>query len=519
MNIKELGKIKGQQAVDFINLLNHTKGIWHGVPFDLIPWQDEIIRDVFGTLKIDGYRKYNTVYIEATKKSGKSELAAAVALKLLIADGEWAAEVYGCASDRSQASFVFDVAVDMVDQNEDLRKAVRPILSKKRLVYLPTKSFYQVCSSEAYTKHGLNVHGVIFDELHAQPNRALYDVMSKGSGDARMQPLFFYITTAGDDPDRTSIGWEVHQKAIGVLNGTMKIPNFYAKIFGVPEEADWTDEKEWIKANPSIGHHLRIETFRSAFNEAVINKADERSFRQLRLNQWVKTKVSKWVNLSVWDENKCEIDYEYLKGRKCYGGLDLSSKIDLTAFALVFPPDEPSGMYVILVYFWIPEDMMAKRIRNDHVPYDDWVKEGWIESTPGAVIDYRFIEKKILDLRDEYEIAMIGFDPWNAQQTATNLNDEGFEMVEIRQGYKSMSPPMKELEALLYSKQINHGKNPVMRWNFGNLEVKQDENDNVRPIKGKAKERIDGIVAMIDAMSLVINTQESIYETRGVMGV
>ncbi len=528
MDIKKMGKQKAQHAVDFINCLKHTKGIWHGVDFSLLPWQEEIIRDVFGTLKPDGFRRYNTAYVEIPKKNGKSELAAAVALYLLCADGEWAAEVYGCASDRGQASIVFDVAVDMVDQNADLRKVVKPILSVKRLVYLPQKSFYQVCSAEAYTKHGLNVHGVVFDELHAQPNRELHDVMTKGSGDARMQPLYFEITTAGDDPDRTSIGWEMHQKAYDILHKIKIIPNFYAKIFGIDEDADWTSENNWIKVNPSLGHNLRIDTLRDAFVEAQQSEADERSFRQLRLNQWVKTKSAKWVRLDIWDKNAGLVIPEDLYGRKCYGGLDLSSKMDLTAFVLIFPPDEEEDetpeekekrKYIVLPYFWIPEDGLAERVKKDYVPYDKWLRERLIFSTPGNAIDYRFIQKTVIDLKDKFDILEIGFDPWNAQQTATELMDEGLNMVEVRQGYKSMSPPMKDLEALLHAKRLNHGNHPILRWNFGNLEVKLDENDNIRPIKGRASDRIDGIVAMINAMSRVINAEDptSVYEERGVI--
>lgn len=209
------------RAVAFISALKHTKGEWHGKNFELLPWQEKVVRDVFGTVKENGYRQYNTAYIEIPKKQGKSELAAAVALYLLAGDGEWGAEVYGCAADRQQASIVFDVACQMVEQCPALKKRIKPVLSQKRLVYTPLNSFYQVLSAESYTKHGLNVHGVVFDELHAQPNRLLYDVMTHGSGDARKQPLFFLITTAGTD--RNSICWEVHQKAEDILAGRKTI--------------------------------------------------------------------------------------------------------------------------------------------------------------------------------------------------------------------------------------------------------------------------------------------------------
>ena len=323
---------KAERAVKFINNLKHTKGVWHGVPFDLLPWQDKIIRDIFGTVKEDGYRKYNTAYVEIPKKNGKSELAAAIALYLTCGDGEWGAEVYGCAADRQQASIVFDVAVDMVDQCPALKKRIKPILSQKRLVYMPTASFYQVLSAEAFTKHGLNVHGVIFDELHAQPNRQLYDVMTKGSGDARKQPLFFLITTAGTD--RHSICWEVHQKADDILRGKKHDPTFYPVIYGIEDDDDWTDEANWYKANPSLDHTIDIEKVRAAYISAKENPAEENIFRQLRLNQWVKQSV-RWMPMHLWDRCSFEVNPEKLKGRECYGGLDLSSSIDITAFVLV----------------------------------------------------------------------------------------------------------------------------------------------------------------------------------------
>jgi phage terminase large subunit-like protein len=382
-------------VVTFINNLKHTKGVWRGVPFDLLPWQDKIVRDIFGTVKEDGYRQYNTAYVEIPKKNGKSELAAAIALYLTCGDGEWGAEVYGCAADRQQASIVFDVAVEMVDQCPALRKRIKPILSQKRLVYMPTASFYQVLSAEAYTKHGLNVHGVIFDELHAQPNRELFDVMTMGSGDARKQPLFFLITTAGTD--RHSICYEVHQKANDILRGKRVDPTFYPAIYGIAEDDDWTDEKVWYKANPSLDHTIEIEKVRAAFQSAKENPAEENLFRQLRLNQWVKQSI-RWMPMHHWDACSFDVDLEKLKGRECYGGLDLSSSIDITAFVLVFPPIPEDDKYYVLPFFWIPEENMQQRVRRDRVPYDIWAREGHLKTTEGNVIHYGFIEKFIEEL-------------------------------------------------------------------------------------------------------------------------
>ena len=366
------------RAVAFINALKHTKGEWHGQPFNLLPWQETIIRDVFGTVKENGYRQYNTAYIEIPKKQGKSELAAAVALYLLAGDGEWGAEVYGCAADRQQASIVFDVACQMVEQCPALKKRIKPVLSQKRLVYTPLNSFYQVLSAESFTKHGLNVHGVVFDELHAQPDRRLYDVMTHGSGDARKQPLFFLITTAGTD--RNSICWEIHSKAKDILEGRKFDPTFYPVVYGINDDDDWADEANWYKANPSLDVTVDVEKLRAAYNSAKDNPAEENLFRQLRLNQWVKQSV-RWMPMDAWDKCDAPVDPDALRGRECYAGLDLSSSTDITAFVLVFPPDDPEGRYTILPYFWVPEDTLELRVRRDHVPYDVWKKQGSILTT------------------------------------------------------------------------------------------------------------------------------------------
>ncbi|KGM99573.1 terminase large subunit [Clostridium botulinum] len=506
--------VKAQRAVKFINNLKHTKGVWHGVPFDLLPWQDKIIRDVFGTVKDNGYRQYNTAYVEIPKKNGKSEIAAAIALYLTCADSEWGAEVYGCAADRQQASIVFDVAVDMVDQCPALKKRIKPIISQKRLVYTPLGSFYQVLSSEAFSKHGLNVHGVIFDELHAQPNRELYDVMTKGSGDARTQPLFFLITTAGTD--RNSICYEVHQKADDILRGKKIDPTFYPVIYGIKDEDDWGLEENWYKANPSLGHTIPIEKVRDAFNSAKENPAEENIFRQLRLNQWVKQSV-RWMPMDIWEKCSFAVDIDKLKGRECYGGLDLSSTNDITAFVLIFPPTADDDKYYVIPFFWIPEENLKLRVRRDHVPYDVWEKQGFLKTTEGNVIHYGFIESFIEDLGKKYNIKQIAFDRWGAVQMVQNLEGLGFTVVPFGQGYKDMSPPTKELMKVTLEKKIAHGGHPVLSWMMDNVYVRTDPAGNIKPDKEKSTEKIDGVVALIMALDRAVRKEmkENIYEKRG----
>jgi Phage terminase-like protein, large subunit len=505
-------------AVSFINCLKHTKGQWHGQPFELIDWQEQIIRDVFGILKPNQARQFNTAYIEIAKKQGKSELAAAVALLLTCGDYEHGGEIYGCASDRQQASIVFDVAVDMVDQCPALKSRIKPILSQKRLVYKPLGSFYQVLSAEAYTKHGLNVHGVVFDELHAQPNRNLYDVMLHGSGDARKQPLYFLITTAGTD--RHSICWEVHQKAEDILAGRKIDPTFYPVIYGAGENEDWTDPKVWQKANPSMGITVDIEKIQVACENAKENPAEENLFRQLRLNQWVKQSI-RWMPMEKWDKCSLSIDPDELLGRECYGGLDLSSSIDITAFVLVFPPKYDDEKYIIMPFFWIPEENIEQRVRRDHVPYDVWEKQNHMQTTEGNVVHYGFIESFIDELGTKYNIREIAFDRWGAVQMVQNLEGLGFTVVPFGQGFKDMSPPTKELMKLTLEEKIAHGGHPVLRGMMDNIFVRTDPAGNIKPDKEKSTERIDGAVATIMALDRAIrcggNIGGSVYDERGIL--
>lgn len=449
---------------------------------------------------------------------GKSELAAAIALLLTCGDGEQRAEVYGCASDRQQASIVFDVAADMVRMCPALNKRCKILASQKRLVYLPTNSFYQVLSAEAYSKHGFNIHGVIFDELHSQPNRKLHDVMTKGSGDARMQPLFFQITTAGTDTN--SICYEVHQKAKDILEGRKVDPTFYPVIYGADPDDDWTDPKVWKKVNPSLGITVPIEKVQDACESAKQNPAEENAFRQLRLCQWVKQSI-RWMPMDKWDACAFPVIPEDLEGRICYGGLDLSSTTDITAFVLVFPPLEEEEPYQILPYFWIPEDSLDLRVKRDHVPYDIWKKQGFLETTEGNVIHYGFIEKFIEQLGEKYNIKEIAFDRWGAVQMVQNLEGMGFTVVPFGQGFKDMSPPTKELMKLVLEKRIAHGGHPVLRWMMDNIFIRTDPAGNIKADKEKSTEKIDGVIATIMGLDRAIRcgniSTESVYDSRGLL--
>ena len=504
------------RAVTFIENLPHTKGIWAGKKFELMAWQEQIVRDVFGIVKPNGYRQFTTAYIEIPKKNGKSELAAAVALYLLCADNEQRAEVYGCAADRSQASIVFDVAVDMVEMTPALQRRIKISKSTKRLTYLPTNSFYQVLSAEAFTKHGLNVHGVVFDELHAQPDRRLFDVMTKGSGDARQQPLYFLITTAGNDVN--SICYEQHLKALDLIDKKKKDPTWYPVIYGAPMDADWTDPKVWKKSNPSLGETIKIDKVRDACESAKQNPGEENAFRQLRLNQWVKQAV-RWMPMEYWDACAWKVDESELEGRVCYGGLDLSQTTDITAFVLCFPPLDEEDKYIFLPFFWIPEENIQRRVLRDHVPYDIWEKQGYLMTTEGNVVHYGFIEQFIHSLGERFNIRDIAYDRWGAVQMVQNLEEDGFTVVPFGQGFKDMSPPTKELFKLTMEQKIAHGGHPILRWMVDNIYITQDPAGNIKADKKKSTEKIDGAVAAIMALDRAIrcgnDNSASVYDERG----
>ncbi|MEH2954300.1 terminase TerL endonuclease subunit [Candidatus Merdisoma sp. JLR.KK011] len=511
-------KAKADRAVKFIENLCHTKGKWAGKRFWLLPWQEQLIRDIFGIVKPDGYRQLRTAFVEICKKVGKSELAAAVALYLLYADNEPSAEVYGAAADRQQASIVFDVARQMVEMSPALLKRSKLMTATKRIVNYGNSGYYQVLSAEVGGKHGFSVSGLVFDEIHTQPNRQLYDVLTKGSSDARQNPLHFIITTAGTD--RHSIAYELHTKAVDILEGRRVDPTFYPVVYGLKDDEDWEDEANWYKVNPSLGYTVDIERLRDAYREAKQNPADEVTFKWLRLNMWVSSTVA-WIPDAIFMKGNEEIDLAALEGRDCYGGLDLSSTGDITALVLMFPPRDEDEKYILLPFFWVPEETIPQRVKAASVPYDIWERQGYLLSTEGNVIHYDFIEKFINDLAEKYHIVEIAVDRWNATQMIQNLEGDGFTMVPFGQGFASMSGPTKDFYHLLMEGKIIHGGHPVLRWMAGNVVVDTDPAGNIKVTKAKSKEKIDGIVAAIMALDRCIRNQTepqgSVYDERGLL--
>lgn len=518
---------RADRAVRFFEMLRHTKGQFAGQPFTLLPWERTIIRDVYGTIRENGARQYKYVYVEIPKKNGKSELAAGAALYHLFADGERNGEVYGCAADKEQASLVFDVAVDMIDQIPALKKRAKLNLSTKLVTDRVSGSFYKVVSAEAYTKHGLNASAVIFDELHAQPNRALWDVMTFGAGDARLQPIWWVITTAGDDPDRVSVGWEQHEYAARILAGEIVDPTWYPVIYSYDGD-DIYNEDNWALANPSLGTTIKVESLREAAARAKTNPAEERLFRWLRLNQWVTTKLTTWLPLDLFDQTVGTWNRADLLGKDCYIGMDLSSTTDLTAICLLFPPQGNQLDWRAIWHCWIPEDGMRERVERDHVPYDRWAREGWITPTPGDVVDYTVVEKTILEAKKFYNVIEVPSDRAFGAMLLQRLEQQGMVCVDVPQTFKTMAGPMNLVEILLKKSArqpqeqeeelpgvnadllrggLTHENSPVARWCFGNAAFATNGNAEKKLVKehrGKSvvrTKRIDLVTALVNAMA------------------
>jgi phage terminase large subunit-like protein len=544
---------RADRAVRFFNSLKHTKGEFFGKPFELLPWEDRIVRDVYGTVHPDGRRSVRMVYLEIPKKQGKSEVAAGAGLFHTFADGEMNGEVYGCAADRGQASLVFDVAVDMVDQLPALKRRTHLQISHKRMTDRKTGTFYQVLSAEAYTKHGLNVSACVFDELHAQPNRGLWDVMTFGSGAARRQPIWWVISTAGDDPDRVSVCWEQHEYALRVLSGEVVDPSFYPVIYSYDGE-DIYNEANWYKANPSLGTTIQIETLQQAAQKAKNKPADERLFRWLHLNQWITTKLTSWLPLDLFDQTEGDWNELEMVGRECYLGVDLSSTTDLSAICLLFPPQGTQLEWRVLWYCWIPAENMKERIKEDHVPYDLWAKGGYIMASEGDVIDYTKIEERILDLSRIYKILEVDADRALATMLLQRLEKVGLVVVDVPQTFQGLSDAMGQIERLLkwresanhaneeaadnaeksdgegnriesqadeehpeadelpimgnwLSGRMTHERNPVARWCFGNTSIAKNGQGYIKFVKehkGRSVDRtkrIDLVAAWVTAMA------------------
>lgn len=475
------------------------------------------MRAAFGWKLPDGSRLIRIVYIEVPRKNGKTEFAAGLALLLLVGDGEGGGQGYAMAVDKDQAKIAFKKAAAMASMSPALLRHVEVF---KTSVFCPQlMSSFKPISSAPGSKHGFSPSFALGDEIHAWPDGELADVIHQGTG-ARRQPVEVYITTAGIRG--RGFGWEMHDRAVKVLDGTIVDPSFYAVIYAAGEDDDWTDEATWAKANPNLGISPKIEFLRSECAAAKENPRLENDFRRYYLNQWTE-QTTRWLQIDKWDACRGEIPWqklrEHLKGRIAFGGVDLSAKIDLSAQVLTIPPegDDPFWHWVARIY--IPEGRVAFAEKRDRLPYSRWIREGALIATPGDVMDYGFIERDLMEDAGHFVIREVAYDAWNALQFATNMQGEGMTMVDFRQGFKSMSEPFKELERLVVAGLLRHGGHPVLREMAKSVSVTTDPAGNIKPDKSKSSLRIDGIVAGAMGLGRAIVAPalvESVYETRGI---
>lgn len=509
----------GQHAIDFFGFLKHSKGEWAGQPFKLEPWQQFIVWVLFGWRRADGLRRFRTAYIELPRKNGKTTVVAGIGLYLMVADGEPGAEVYSAATKRDQARLAHGEAVRMVKASPPLLKMVG--VYKDNLHVLATNSKYEPLGADADTMDGLNVHGAIIDELHAHKTRDVVDVLETATG-ARRQPLQCEITTAGYD--RESVCWEHHEYSERVLAGTVEDDSWYCFIAAIDEGDDWTDPSTWAKANPNYGISVKPDDLARKCEKAKRMPAAQNGFRRLHLDQWTQ-QSNRWIDLDLWNENAGPVSAdklaEMLVGRRCHGGLDLSSVSDLTAWVLVFPHDDDPETVDILARFWCPEARLTDEHNRYAAQYAAWAQAGYLETTPGNAIDYQHVKAAVIADAQKYQVVDVNVDRlFQGYSVSMELADEGLTIFGMGQGFLSMAAPMKTFEQRLLAKKLHHGGQPVLRWMANNVAVKTDPAGNLKPDKAESQGKIDGIVALVMALDRASRDEgDTVYKKRGIQTI
>lgn len=501
--------VAAQKVCDFFpEYLSHIEGPLAGKPFVLEPWQQALLGCAFGWKQPNGLRRYREVFQYIPRKNGKTTQIGGLLNYVALCDNEPGAQIYSAAADREQASLVYRQAKGMLLNHPELAGQCKIYSSYKSIEY-PDNIIYKSLSAEADSKHGFNTHFVVIDELHAQANRNLVDVLLTGTG-ARLQPLVWYITTA--DFDRESICNEKHDYAAKVRDGIIQDKAFLPVIYEAKREDDWESPAVWRKANPNMGISISEDYLKRECERAKNSPTYLNTFKRLHLNIQTSSDVA-WIPIEHWDACGDAFNDEFLEGRKCFAGLDLSTTTDVSSLVMAFPPVKEGDPTYVLPYFWIPGDSAEKREKRDRVPYQTWERQGYLTRTEGNVVDYRIIRRDIIRLSERFRIEEIAADRWNATQLLTDLMDDGFNVIQYGQGFRDMSAPTKDLEARVMSRNLKHNRHPVLRWMASNVMLKTDPAGNVKPDKAKSTERIDGIVALVMALGRM-NVQEDVDASR-----
>lgn len=502
-----------RHAINFIEGLCHfTEGVWAGKPFVLLPWQRAVVGNLYGWIRPDGTRRFRQCHILIPRKSGKTELAAALALYHLLADDEPTPEVIGIARDRAQAALCLKRATMM--------RGHEPLITQKtevyqgRIVAPSIYGVYKVHSADAPSAHGLNVSAAIADEIHAMENRRdLWEAVMTAMG-ARRQPLMISITTAG--VLRESLEHDLFQYAQRVCEGTIENPSFLPCLHYADKDAPFDSEETWKKANPSLGHTTTVEWYEQESKRAKDQPSYESPFRTFYLCQHI-TAASRWIRMDEWDACKEEIDAAKLAGLPCYLGLDLAQTTDLSSISAVWIDDDR-----IYVRNWnyAPEVGAEVRSRRDGVPYLEWARRGWLTLTEGDTTDYSYILAQVLAIAQQYKVRVVAYDPYNAQNLAHEIESKGLSVVRVPQTFLNLSTPTRMWERAVTGRKLSHDGNPVLTWAMSNTVVDRDASDNPRPSKKKSTERIDPVVASIIAVAASLHDERqgaSVYEQRGLI--
>lgn len=499
----------GWHVIEFIEkYFVHIKGPLAGNPMLLDPWQKFWTAVLFGWRRADtGLRRFTRAYEEVARKNGKSTWKAPQGAYLFMMDGEIGAEVYAVATTRAQAMTVFKPAFQnikrWVRRSAGIARSFKLFEGLNQEKIELDASVFEPLPSNADNQDGRNPSAILFDELHAQKSRDVWDVMESALG-ARAQPLLSAITTAGFILD--GICTEIRGYLISVLEGKRIDDAFFGYIYTLDPDDDPFDERNWIKANPGLGRSKTLEYMRGMARKAAALPGALVNFLTKDLNRWCNS-VQGWFDPIVWDKGGAKFTAEQLRGRRCFGGLDLASTRDLTAFALLFPPEEDGEGWHVLVQFWCPQAKVDAKEHDDAAPYKRWQAEGWLTATPGDVTDYGPVKAAVVQAMQDFDVVDIGFDRWNAQQMCNELIDAGVPLVEVPQNTGGMYPGSSLLEQLVYGRKFLHAGNPVLRYCAMSVALLFDTNGNFRPDKKKSGliGRIDGIVATVMAASRCVH--------------
>ena len=504
-----------EHVIQFFGFLHHSKGEWAGQPFTLEPWQQFILWTLFGWKRADGMRRFRTAYIEVPRKNGKTTLLAGIGLYLLVADGEPGSEVYSAATKRDQARLSHGEATRMVAASPGLSRMIRTY--KDNLHVIETASKFEPLGADADTMDGLNVHGGLIDELHAHKTRDVVDRLDTATG-ARRQPLIIEITTAGHD--QTSVCYEHHEYSRRILDGSVVDDSWFAFIAALDPGDDWTDPGVWAKANPNLGVSVKLDDLERKCERAKKLPAAQNAFRQMHLDEWTQ-QSDRWIDLTLWDSNAGTVEEEALAGQTCYGGLDLSSVSDLTAWVMIFPHADNADDVDIVARFWCPRARVLDDSNRYQSQYQAWERAGYLTVTEGDAVDYGVVRAKVLEDAQRFALDSLNVDRlFQGYQLSQELTDEGLQVFGMGQGFLSMAAPMKEFERRLLEKRLHHGGNPILRFMADSVVVMQDAVGNLKINKAESQSRVDGIVALVMALDRAMRhepAKKSAYEDHGLV--